>query len=118
MLQRLLGPLVEVRREEGLTVVMMFAYSFLAMTAYNILKPITRSKFIADLGPDNLPYVLLAAGVLIGVLMTGYSWLMARLPERGALPITQAAMSATLVGFWFLFKTNATWVSVRICEMS
>ena len=25
-----------------------------------ILKPITRSKFIADLGPDNLPYVLLA----------------------------------------------------------
>ncbi len=85
---------------------MMFAYSFLAMTAYNILKPITRSKFIADLGPDNLPYVLLAAGVLIGILMTGYSWLMARLPERGALPITQAGMAAVLFGFWFLFQTQ------------
>ena len=40
----------------------MFAYSFLAMTAYNIVKPITRSKFISDLGADNLPYVQLGGG--------------------------------------------------------
>ena len=97
MLQRLLAPLVEVRREEGLTALMMFAYSFLAMTAYNIIKPITRSKFIADLGADNLPYVLLAAGFLIGILMTGYTWLMARLPERWGLPITQVGMAGLLV---------------------
>ncbi len=55
----------------------MFAYSFLAMTAYNILKPITRSKFITALGADNLPYVQLAAGVVIGVLMHVYSWAIA-----------------------------------------
>jgi hypothetical protein len=42
---------------------MMFAYSFLAMTAYNILKPITRSQFITALGADTLPYVQLAAGL-------------------------------------------------------
>lgn len=118
MLQRLLSPLVEVRREEALTAVMMFAYSFLAMAAYNILKPITRSKFIGDLGPDNLPYVLLAAGILIGILMTGYSWLMARLPERGGLPITQAGMAAVLFGFWVLFQTGATWVSVAFYLMA
>jgi len=118
MLQRVLSPLVEVRREESLTAVMMFAYSFLAMTAYNILKPITRSKFITDLGPDNLPYVLLAAGILIGVLMTGYSWLMARLPERGALPITQTGMALVLYGFWFLFQTKETWVSVAFYLMA
>jgi AAA family ATP:ADP antiporter len=118
LLQRVLAPVVEVRREESLTAAMMFAYSFLAMTAYNILKPITRSKFIADLGPDNLPYVLLAAGILIGILMTGYSWLMARLPERGALPITQAGMSAVLFGFWFLFQSRATWVSVAFYLMA
>ena len=112
LLQRVLSSVVDVRREESLTAVMMFAYSFLAMTAYNILKPITRSKFIADLGPDNLPYVLLAAGILIGVLMTGYSWLMSRLPERGALPITQTAMAVCLYAFWFLFQTPSTWVSV------
>ena len=68
LLQRMLSPVVDVRREESLTVVMMFAYSFLAMTAYNILKPLTRSKFISTSGADNLPYVLLAAGLIIGVV--------------------------------------------------
>jgi ATP/ADP translocase/HEAT repeat protein/CRP-like cAMP-binding protein len=90
----------------------MFMYSFLAMTSYNILKPITRSKFIADLGADNLPYVLLGAGVLIGILMSGYAWLMYRLPKRWALPITQAGMVGMLVVFWFLFQGGQQWVSV------
>ena len=94
MLQRMLSPLVELRKEEGLTALLMFAYSFLAMTAYNTIKPLTRSKFISHLGADNLPYVLLAAGFIIGILMTGYTWLMARLPRRWALPITQVGMAA------------------------
>ena len=69
LLNRLVGRFVTVREGEAATALLMFAYSFLAMTSYNILKPITRSKFISDLGADNLPYVQLAAGVLIGVLM-------------------------------------------------
>lgn len=111
LLQRALSPIVEVRKEEAAGAALMFSYSFLAMTAYNILKPVTRSKFISDLGADNLPYVLLAAGVIIGILMTGYSWLVARLPRSGALPITQVGMAAVLFGFWFLFQTDAKWVS-------
>jgi hypothetical protein len=97
MLQRLLSPIVDVRKEESLTAFLMFAYSFLAMTAYNAIKPLTRSKFITDLGADNLPYVLLAAGFIIGILMTGYAWLMARLPRRWALPIVQVGMSVFLL---------------------
>jgi hypothetical protein len=111
-LQRLLAPLVEVRKEEGLTALMMFSYSFLAMTAYNAIKPLTRSKFISDLGADNLPYVLLAAGFIIGILMTGYAWLMARLPKRWAIPATQVGMAGMLLLFWFLFQTSGAWVSI------
>jgi len=110
-LQRVLSPVVEVRKEECAGVMLMFAYSFLAMTAYNILKPVTRSKFISALGADNLPYVLLAAGLMIGVLMTGYSWLVARLPRTGALPITQAGMAALVLVFWGLFQTETRWAS-------
>jgi hypothetical protein len=51
----------------------LFAYSFLAMTVWNTIKPLTRSQFIRDLGADNLPYVLLAAGLVIGILMAGYA---------------------------------------------
>ncbi len=112
MLQRLLSPIVEVRREESFTAFLMFAYSCLAMTAYNAIKPLTRSKYISDLGADNLPYVLLASGLIIGVLMAGYTWTMARLPRRWGLPIAQVGIALTLLLFWFLFKTNATWVSV------
>ncbi len=112
MLERLLSPIVDVRKEESLTAFLMFAYSFLAMTAYNTIKPLTRSKYISDLGADNLPYVLLAAGLIIGVLMTGYAWLMARLPKRWGLPITQAGMAGLLVAFWVLFRSGGTWVSV------
>ena len=64
----------------------MFAYSFLAMTSYNILKPITRSRFITSFGAHNLPWVMLAAGLLIGVLMHQYTRAIRRAaaPRRGA----------------------------------
>ena len=110
--RRALSPVVQLRESEFATGLMMFAYSFLAMTAYNVVKPITRSKFISSLGADNLPYVQLAAGLLIGVLMQGYSVLVARLPRRYVAPLTLTGMSAVLVAFWFLFRAGGDWVSV------
>ena len=108
---RVLDKVVTLREGEAATALLMFAYSFLAMTSYNILKPITRSKFISALGADNLPYVQLAAGLLIGVLMQLYSRAIARLPRRWVIPVTQAGEVALLVLFWFLFRTGADWVS-------
>ncbi len=65
-IRRALAPVAELREGEARTALMMFAYSFLAMTAYNIIKPITRSKYIDQLGAENIPWVLLAAAVLVG----------------------------------------------------
>ena len=44
---RLLRPIVQLREGEATTALLMFLYSFLAMTSYNIIKPITRSEFIS-----------------------------------------------------------------------
>ncbi|MDO8679374.1 MAG: Npt1/Npt2 family nucleotide transporter [Acidobacteriota bacterium] len=91
----------------------MFLYAFLAMTSYNIVKPITRSQFIAGLGADNLPYVQFGAGVLIGFIMQAYTKAMRVVPRRWTIPVTQAGMAGLLVLFWFLFTTvGADWVSV------
>ena len=90
----------------------MFAYSFLAMSAWNIVRPVTRSKFIDALGADNLPYVQLAAGVLIGVLMHFYTSAIRRLPRRHVIPVTQSAIIALLVVFSVLLRTGAVWVTV------
>jgi AAA family ATP:ADP antiporter len=111
-LRRVLAPVAELREGEARTALMMFAYSFLAMTAYNILKPITRSEFISGLGADNLPYVQLAAGLLIGVLMERYTALAKRIPRRFVIPATLGSMAAVLVAFWVLFRTAGEWVSV------
>jgi AAA family ATP:ADP antiporter len=112
ILKIILRPFGSFSAREGATALMMFSYSFLAMTTYTIVKPITRSKFISDLGADNLPYVQLTAGILIGLVMAGYSWLISRLPRKWALQITQAGIAALLLAFWVLFKTKAEWVSV------
>ena len=72
-LQRILAPFVDVRKEEALTALLMFVYSFLAMTAYNIIQPLTRSKVIQSLGAVNVPWVILGSGLIIGVLMVGYT---------------------------------------------
>ena len=61
----------------------MFAYSFLAMTAYNIIQPLTRSKLIASLGAVNVPWVIFGSGLFIGVLMLGYT----RAREPAAAPL-------------------------------
>src|SRR5829696_9390409 len=105
MMRRALERVVTIRQGEAATAALMFLYSFLAMTAYNILKPITRSQFITALGADNLPYVQLAAGVCIGVVMQLYSKAMARVPRRWVIPVTQAGEAALLVVFWLLFRT-------------
>src|SRR5688572_4144204 len=111
-LHRILTPFVDVRKDEAFTALLMFVYSFLAMTAYNIIQPLTRSKVIQSLGAVNVPWVILGSGLIIGMLMVGYTKLVATLPRRWALPITQGLMAATMVTFWFLFRTGATWVSV------
>ena len=112
LLYRLIGSVTSMRPEETMPVVLMFAYSFLAMTSYNIVKPLTRSQFIATLGSDNLPYVLFVAGMLIGVVMHLYTSAIRRLPPRHVIPVTQAAIIGLLVLFWGLLQTGAGWVPV------
>ena len=57
MIERFLRRLLPLRSGEWSDALLMFSYSFLAMSAWNIVRPVTRSKFIDALGADNLPYV-------------------------------------------------------------
>ncbi len=113
-LHSLLKPIVDVREEESRGVLLMFLYSFLAMTAYNILKPITRSQFISDLGSENLPYVQFGAGIVIGFIMQGYSKVTSMMPRKWVIPGAQVGAAGLLVLFWFLLQGGQSWVSVLL----
>jgi ATP:ADP antiporter, AAA family len=115
--QRVLGRVVSLRGDEATVAMLMFAYSFLAMTAHNILKPVTGSSFIEQLGADNQPFVQLAVGLFIGVLMHWYSNVVRKLPRRRVIPITQLAIVALLVAFWGLQRTGAIWVTVGLYSL-
>jgi ATP:ADP antiporter, AAA family len=108
---RLLTPFAEVRPNEATTALLMFVYSFLAMTSYNIIQPITRSKYISDLGAENLPYVQFVAGILIGIIMQGYVKATALIPARWVVPVSQTGLVGILVVFWGLFQTGQEWVA-------
>ncbi len=109
--RRLLAPIVNLREGETGTAILMFVYSFLVMTAYNNIKPSATSKFIKDLGADNLPWIYLIAGVTLGIILQYYSRLVGKIPPRWVLPGTQVVVIGLLIGFWFLFKTGEEWVS-------
>ncbi len=111
LVRRAFAPVVELRDEESVTALLMFCYSFLVMTGYNLAKPVTYSKFIEGLGADNQPYVVIVASLIIGGLMQGYTRVMAALPRRWAIPIAQVALAGVLAAFWVLFKTGQDWVA-------
>ncbi len=72
-LRRVLSPLVTFREGEAVVGMLMFIYSFLAMTAYNNIKPSAASKFIEAWGADKAPYIFLLAGLTMGFIMNYYS---------------------------------------------
>ncbi len=109
---RLLTKVVTLRPGEGPTALLMFAYSFLAMTSYNIVKPVTQSKFIDGLGSLYVPFADLGAGIAIGILMQIYLQGTGRLPRRSIIPVTLAGLAGLLVVFWVLFQSGAEWVAV------
>jgi len=111
LLARVMRPIVQLREGEATTTFLMFLYSFLAMTSYNIIKPIGRSTFMTSWGADNLPYVQLAMGILIGFIMQAYVKTISLVPRRWTIPATQAGMMALILAFWLLFTTmSADWV--------
>jgi ATP/ADP translocase/CRP-like cAMP-binding protein/HEAT repeat protein len=116
---RLLRPVVQLREGEAATALLMFLYSFLAMTSYNIIKPITRSEFISNLGADNVPWVTFGMGVTIGVIMQGYTRAIAVVPRRWMIPVTQVGLAGLLLLFWFLFTfVRSDWVAVAFYVVS
>jgi ATP/ADP translocase/HEAT repeat protein/CRP-like cAMP-binding protein len=102
--------LTNTRSGERTVALLMFAYSFLVMTSHNILTPLTEGTFIKGLGANRMPWVQLAAGILIGVIMQLYTSASARVPRRRVIPATLALVVVLLLGFWVLLGPD--WVAV------
>jgi AAA family ATP:ADP antiporter len=114
MPHRLINRVVQFRHGEAGTAWLMFAYSFLAMTAFNIMKPIAKTKANTAIGAVNMPYVNALLGVVVAFLMILYTLGIVRLPRKAVIPVTLAVLGALVLSFWvlFTFGLDARWTGI------
>ena len=97
------GRLVEVREGEARALAWSFAYFFLVLTSYYILRPIRDDMGVLG-GVENLAWLF--SGTLVGMLLLHplYAALVARLPRRRFVPLTHRFFILNLLAFFLVFR--------------
>ena len=110
---RALRRMVDVREGETGALVWSFAYFFLILTAYYILRPIRDEMGVVG-GVENLAWLF--TGTLVGMLLLHplYSSLVVRMPRRRFVPLTHRFFILNLALFYLVFRAveaeRAVWV--------
>lgn len=109
---RLITRSVDLREGEGAALGWSFAYYFLLLCSYYILRPIRDEMGIAG-GVDNLAWLF--TGTLVGMLLIHpvFTALVKSLPRKRFVPMTYRFFIVNLVGFFALFQLvpeNSVWI--------
>ena len=110
---RLLRKVVDVKAQEVRALFLGFAYYFLILSSYYVIRPI-RDEFGVAGGIENLP--LMFSGTLIAMIIANafFGALVARLSRRRFIPIAYRFFIANLLVFFLLLllvpKQNQIWV--------
>jgi len=71
-MRQFLRKAIDIRRGEGKRVAMMAGYSFVIIASYDILKPMTRSLFVSNLGAAQLPLLYMLVALVVGIFVLFY----------------------------------------------
>ncbi len=100
-----------VRPGEGRKVLLTFLYFFLVITAYYLIKPVSRSLVLGELGSRMVPYIDLICAGLMGPVVT----LFARMVDRVSKPRLVSGSFWLIIGllllFWRMLDWPAAWVA-------
>jgi len=88
--------------EEG-AVALAFAYFFMLMCSYYLLRPL-RDAMAIEAGLENLPWLYVGTFAVTLVLSPGFAALVARVRKTLLLPLTHGFFAANLLVFYLLFK--------------
>jgi AAA family ATP:ADP antiporter len=109
------GPLIRtlLRAQPGeeRAVAFAFAYFFVLMCSYYLLRPL-RDALAIDTGLENLPRLYLGTFAAMLLLTPFYGALVARVRKQLLLPTTYAFFASNLLAFYLLFKLTpeARWL--------
>jgi len=100
-----------VRPGEGRKVLLTFLYFFLVITAYYVIKPVSRSLVLGELGSRMVPYVDLICALLMGPIVTIFARLVDRMPKPRLVSCSFAAVTIVMVVFWKLLAWPHPWIA-------
>ena len=102
---------VQIRPGEGRKVFLTFLSFFLIITAYYVIKPVSRSLILGELGSRLVPYVDLVCALLMGPVVTLFARLVDRLSKHALVSGSFWAVIALLLVFWRLIHWPVAWVA-------
>src|SRR6266850_612940 len=90
-----------------------FAYFFLLLCSYYLLRPV-RDSLAVDAGKEALQWLFTATFAAMLLLVPVFGWLCARLSRARLLPLVYAFFAANLLAFAFALDGRAffVWLSV------
>ena len=103
-LQRWLGRAVPATPAERAAALWSFAYFFMLLAGYYVLRPLRDQMGIAG-GVKALPWLFTATFVTLLVAQPLYGALVARLPRARFIPIVYHFFVANLALFWLLLTS-------------
>jgi AAA family ATP:ADP antiporter len=103
MLDRLLGLVVDVKREERNALFWSFAYFFLVLATYTLLRPLRDNAGITG-GTRALPWLFTGTFFVMLAAAPLYGWLVARLPRKKLIPLVYHFFAANILVIWLLLR--------------
>ena len=101
MLDRILARVVDVKPDERRALLWSFAYFFLILSAYYVLRPLRDNAGITG-GTRALPWLVTATFGVMLVAAPIYGWLVARLPRRKLIALVYHFFAGNILVFWLL----------------
>lgn len=96
----------QVRPGEGHKVLLTFLYFFFVITAYYVIKPVSRSLVLDELGHRLVPYADLITVICMGPILAIFSRMVDRFSKQRLIGMTFAAVIAITLLFWKLLELS------------
>ncbi len=110
-LERLLARVVHVERGEAAALLLSFAYFFLVLSAYYIIRPV-RDAMGVTLGKGGLETLFTIVFLVMLAAVPVYGFVVSRFPRRMIVPIVYLFFASNLVAFWLALTSGVSTAAV------
>lgn len=106
---RLLASLLGLQKGERELALLMAGYHFLLLIILYLLKPVRDSLFLADRGPEELPYVFILTTVMVVPVVILHTRLGQSMRVGQLVDGVTLFLASNLVGLYWLLVTEPAW---------